>query len=164
MIANARLFLARHENRSVITAPWLVRRNEMKGEPIRIEAIESGARLCFVRTVATLMLTCSDSSSASTIARSAGTTRSKESGKADSLASRPGKPGRGVRFPFRRHAIAELSGRFRVFIHSLGNALRRRCYDAVGSLRTSKLRIRESVSHWRFLGMPSSSGWRYYSN
>jgi hypothetical protein len=54
----------------------------------------------------------------------------KRSRKANALATRPGKPGRGVRLPFRRHAVAE-PGRSvgvwacrRVGVHCAGNVQR----------------------------------------
>src|ERR1700737_2002592 len=72
-------------------------------------------------------------------------------GKTDSLASRPRKPGRGVRFPFRRHAEAQLCWSFVRKIHEAN--IQRPTFNVQRPTSNAELQIRV----WWFQGAQAAS-------
>ena len=83
----------------------------MERETLERKTIEHGARFGFVRAVADVDADRLGSEERFHHAPQRGQHAVERAGKADPFAPWPGKPGRGMQFPFRRHPIAKRRGR-----------------------------------------------------
>ena len=107
----SRILGAGQKNRPVITAPRLVGRDHVKGQSCSPGRSSSAARAsASCAPLQTLMI---DRLRLEQRCHHRAESRHHAIvgiGKTDSLPARPGKPGGGVRFPFRRHAVTERGG------------------------------------------------------
>ena len=156
---NARLFLARDENRTVIAAPWFVCRNQMKGEPTCVKPIENCARFCFMRAVANVDIDRFRFQQRFHHCAQRRQNAIEAIRETDSLAARPRKPCRRVRFPFRRHPIAAVVLAFAsassILVRPRSSS--RRCCEASsgGNSRRRRFRVLDKMRRRRFQFPPA---------
>src|SRR5437868_8799250 len=110
------IVLSRQENRSMIATPGFVRWNTIKSDSGLIQVTKNLHRFSFMRAVAYIDENRFGLDESADHGSKSRQDTIKGARKTDRLASRPRKPSRLVRFPFRRHTVAEL-GRCFAQIH-----------------------------------------------